>query len=210
MQNFPTDGPPATALGFNPPVPDLMKQPPRPSDEPIMTPWLLTRYCLTGLYVGLATVGVMVNYYLEQGVSLVQLSSWGKCGDFWNPDSNLSCTDLFSGEGRRIPQTLALTTLVCMELLKALSAVSVDNSLLSIGPHKNPLLVLGVVVPMILHLAVVYSKNIGLAGLGESFGMTALSKDNWISVLKWATPILIIEEILKGIGRKVNKQDRNK
>eukprot|EP00957_Ditylum_brightwellii_P148658 11317648-Ditylum_brightwellii.AAC.1 len=65
--NLVTDGPPATALGFNPPDPDVMSQRPRPSDEPIMTRWLLTRYCLTGLYVGIATVGVFVGHYMGIG-----------------------------------------------------------------------------------------------------------------------------------------------
>jgi Ca2+-transporting ATPase len=209
--NLVTDGPPATALGFNPPVPGLMKQPPRPRDEPIMTPWLLTRYCLTGLYVGIATVGVFVNHYLEHGVSLSQLSSWGKCGQFWNPtDSSVSCSDLFTGKGRMLPQTLSLTTLVCMEMLKALSAVSVDSSLLTMGPHKNPLLILGVAVPMILHLLVIYSSKLGLPGVGESFGVVPLSIDNWFSVLKWTLPILLVEEILKGIGRRMNaKENKN-
>ena len=202
--NSVTDGPPATALGFNPPVPDLMKQPPRPSDEPIMTPWLLTRYCITGLYVGIATVGIFIEHYLGQGITLGQLSAWGKCGQFWSPsDPNLSCSDLFSGYGRLLPQTLSLTTLVSMEMLKALAAVSVDKSLVSVGPHKNPLLVLGVTVPMVLHLFVVYSSKLGFAGLGESFGMVPLSRDNWISVLKWASPILVVEEVLKAIGRKI-------
>lgn len=175
-----------------------MKETPRPSDEPIMTPWLLTRYCLTGLYVGIATVGVFVDHYISQGISLSKLRSWGKCGG--------DCKELFTGEGRKLPQTLALTTLVCMEMLKALSAVSVDNSLLIMGPHKNPLLIAGVAFPMLLHLLVVYSSNLGLSGLGESFGIVALSKQNWISILKWSAPILIVEEILKGIGRKMNKK----
>jgi len=205
--NLVTDGPPATALGFNPPAPDLMKQPPRPSDEPIMTPWLITRYCLTGLYVGIATVGIFVGHYLDRGVTLSQLSSWGKCGDLWEPPhpTILSCKSLFNGEGRKLPQTLSLTTLVCIEMFKALSAVSIDNSLLSVGPHKNPYLVLGVTVPMLLHLAVVYSGDLGLPGLGESFGIVPLSKDNWISVLKWSVPILLVEELLKTIGRVFNR-----
>lgn len=61
--NLVTDGPPATALGFNPPSPNIMNLPPRPRTEPIMTQWLLIRYCITGLYVGLATIGVFASHY---------------------------------------------------------------------------------------------------------------------------------------------------
>ena len=172
-------------LGFNPPVPDLMKQRPRPSNEPIMTTWLIIRYCLTGLYVGIATVGIFVNHYLSQGIKLSELSSWGKCDASWTPKGT-SCRALFTGHGRMHPQTLSLTTLVCMEMLKALSAVSVDNSLLSVGPHRNPLLLLGVAFPMMLHLLVVYSSRFGLNSLGESFGLVALTRHDWITILKWS------------------------
>lgn len=170
--NLVTDGPPATALGFNPPAPDLMEAPPRPSDEPIMTRWLLTRYCLTGLYVGLATIGVFAQHYLSQGITLAQLATWSQCGEFWTPGEGVaSCIDLFQGSGRMLPQTLALTTLVCMEMLKALSAVSVDNSIFRVGPQDNKWLLLGVTGPMLLHLFVLYSSRFGLSGLGESLGM---------------------------------------
>lgn len=205
--NLVTDGPPATALGFNPPSPDLMEQPPRPSDEPIMTKWLLTRYCLTGLYVGIATIGVFAGHYTSQGISLSQLTNWSQCGQYWSPsDTSLTCTDLFQGTGRMLPQTLALTTLVCMEMLKALSAVSVDSSLFRVGPQQNPWLLLGVSGPFLLHLLVLYSPMLGLPGLGESFGMVPLSLDDWISVLAWAAPILIVDEILKAVGRWVNSE----
>ena len=174
--NLVTDGPPATALGFNPPSPDLMEQQPRPSDEPIMTKWLLTRYCLTGLYVGIATIGIFAQHYLSQGVSLSELSNWSSCGDFWTPGAGgTMCSDLFGAKGRMIPQTLALTTLVCMEMFKALSAVSVDSSLLTVGPQSNKWLLLGVTGPMLLHLFFLYSSKFGLGGLGESFGMVSLN-----------------------------------
>ena len=204
--NLVTDGPPATALGFNPPDPDIMKQLPRPSDEPIMTRWLLTRYCLTGLYVGIATVGVFVGHYMSLGVSLSELASWSKCGDLWQPGNDLMCSDLFQGSGRMLPQTLSLTTLVMMEMFKALSAVSVDNSLIRVGPQKNGWLLLGVALPLLLHFAVVYSEKLGLPGLGESFGLVPLSLENWITVLKWSAPILLVDEALKAVGRFVNKE----
>ena len=168
------DGPPATALGFNPPSPDMMETPPRPSDEPIMTRWLLTRYVRTGLYVGIATIGVLAQHYLSQGLTLAELSRWSQCGTAWTPPNGAqTCSSLFRESGRLLPQTLALTTLVCMEMLKALSAVSVDNSLLQVSPLQNKWLLMGVTGPFLLHLVVLYSSNIGLPGLGEAFGMVS-------------------------------------
>lgn len=54
--NLVTDGLPATALGFNPPDKDIITQPPRNTNEPIVTRWLILRYLIIGLYVGLATL----------------------------------------------------------------------------------------------------------------------------------------------------------
>ncbi|EED93720.1 calcium transporting ATPase [Thalassiosira pseudonana CCMP1335] len=199
--NLVTDGPPATALGFNPPAPDVMSQKPRPSNEPIMTKFMACRYLVTGLYVGIATVGSFVGHYRSQGLTLRQLSSWGKCDQTWSPPDGVTCDSLFQGAGRELPQTLSLTVLVCMELFKALSAVSVDSSLLSVGPNQNPWLMIGVAVPFLLHIAVVYSSKLGLPGLAKSFGLVPLSLHDWKTALKWSAPILIVEEMLKAAGR---------
>ena len=68
--NLVTDGPPATALGFNPPSPDSMMKQPRSRSEPLLTSWLLVRYGVTGLYVGAATIGIMVWWFSDHGVGL--------------------------------------------------------------------------------------------------------------------------------------------
>jgi len=62
---------------------------------------------------------------------------------------------------------------VCMEMLKALSAVSVDSSIFRVGPQSNKWLLLGVTGPILLHLFVLYSSKLGMGGLGESFGMVS-------------------------------------
>jgi Ca2+-transporting ATPase len=206
--NLVTDGPPATALGFNPPAPDLMKQKPRPSDEPIMTRWLIARYCLTGLYVGIATVGIFIQHYLNLGVSISELGSWSKCDLIWKPKIGTACSDMFSGRGRLLPQTLSLSSLVCMEMLKALSAVSVESSIFKLGPQKNPFLIIGVAIPLMLHIAVMYSGYLKLGGLGQSLGIVPLSVENWITVLKFSGPILIVEELLKFIGRSIKSKEK--
>lgn len=41
--NLVTDGPPATALSFNPPDPGVMKRPPRRGDEPLTTTAIFLR-----------------------------------------------------------------------------------------------------------------------------------------------------------------------
>ena len=200
--NLVTDGPPATALGFNPPDPNVMDTLPRRSDEEIMTGWLLMRYTLTGLYVGAATVGVTVWHYMaEQGVSFRDLRRWGSCE---------KCGDIFSPSQRQVPQTLALTTLVAMEMLKALSAVSVDNSLVVVPPWKNKWLLLGVTVPTLMHLAVVNSRTLGLPNLGAAFGMRSLTKAQWVKVLQFSAPILLVDEGLKMVGRRVNREEERR
>lgn len=212
--NLVTDGPPATALGFNPPDPDAMSKPPRDRSAPIMSPWLLTRYVATGLYVGCATIGILVWWFIDNGVTPWQLLHWGSCSAWGAEGFNPTGVDLlaephlvpspcaiFSGPARAKAQTLSLSVLVCMEMLKALSAVSVNNSMLTMPPWRNKYLLVSVALPFLLHLGVLQ-----YAPLARIFGLVKLTSRDWQRVAVCSLPILLLEELLKAIGRWVERK----
>ncbi|KHJ92209.1 haloacid dehalogenase-like hydrolase [Oesophagostomum dentatum] len=81
--NLVTDGLPATALGFNPPDLDIMERHPRSASESLISKWLFFRYLAVGSYVGLATVGAAMWWFLlyEEGpqITYYQLTHWMRC-----------------------------------------------------------------------------------------------------------------------------------
>ncbi|PKI68180.1 hypothetical protein CRG98_011479 [Punica granatum] len=218
--NLVTDGPPATALGFNPPDKDIMKKPPRRSDDSLISAWILFHYLVIGLYVGIATVGVFIIWYTHgsflgidlsaDGHTLVtysQLANWGQCQSWTNfttsPftagsqvftfDSN-PCDYFRSGKVKAM--TLSLSVLVAIEMFNSLNALSEDGSLLSMPPWVNPWLLLAMSVSFGLHFLILY-----VPFLAQVFGIVPLSFNEWLLVLAVAFPVILIDEVLKFIGR---------
>ncbi|XP_068637688.1 calcium-transporting ATPase 4, endoplasmic reticulum-type-like [Aristolochia californica] len=218
--NLVTDGPPATALGFNPPERDVMKKPPRRSDDSLISAWILFRYLVIGLYVGLATVGVFIIWYTHgsflgidlsgDGHSLVsysQLSNWGQCPSWegfqvspftagshvFSFDSN-PC-DYFQA-GKVKAMTLSLSVLVAIEMFNSLNALSEDGSLLTMPPWVNPWLLLAMSVSFGLHFLILY-----VPFLAKVFGIVPLSLNEWLLVVAVAFPVILIDEVLKFFGR---------
>lgn len=63
-----------------------LQKPPRDPDEQLITPWVFVRYMVVGAYVGCATVGVFVTWYLCDsffGIDLSQVRFVGKGGEVW-------------------------------------------------------------------------------------------------------------------------------
>jgi len=247
--NLVTDGPPATALGFNPPDPDVMLKPPRGKDDPLINNWVFFRYMVIGLYVGLATVGIFVFWYTGyedfvnflgpslmdllgskyDGHSMVgygQLTRWGQCrtgeeavgtvfegfsvNDFDNTGQGI--IDDFSSDpcsyftkGKIKASTLSLSVLVTVEMLNALNAVSEDGSLLTIPPWVNPYLLLAMASSFILHFMILY-----VPWMASIFSIAPHDAVDWLLVFLFSFPVIIIDEILKFVGRRRNEAERAK
>ncbi|XVF08016.1 hypothetical protein REPUB_Repub06bG0188900 [Reevesia pubescens] len=221
--NLVTDGPPATALGFNPPDKDIMKKPPRRSDDSLITAWILFRYLVIGLYVGIATVGIFIIWYTHgsflgidlsgDGHTLVtysQLANWGQCSSWQNftvspftagnqvfSFENNPC-DYFQG-GKVKAMTLSLSVLVAIEMFNSLNALSEDGSLLTMPPWVNPWLLLAMSVSFGLHFLILY-----VPFLAQVFGIVPLSLNEWLLILAVTFPVILIDEILKFIGRSTS------
>lgn len=173
-----------------------------------------------GLYVGIATVGVFIIWYTHgsflgidlsgDGHTLVtysQLSNWGQCSTWEgfkvNPFTAGYTTFSFDTNpcdyfqtGKVKAMTLSLSVLVAIEMFNSLNALSEDGSLLSMPPWVNPWLLVAMSVSFGLHFLILY-----VPFLAQVFGIVPLSCNEWLLVLAVAFPVVLIDEVLKLVGR---------
>jgi len=216
--NLVTDGPPATALGFNPADANIMKVLPRRTDAQLITPWVFFRYMVVGIYVGFACCGVFAYWYMAYDasgdghtlISFDQLVHWDKCSEWtketFDPSSfhdgqkfldlSENPCDYFSAEGKVKASTLSLSVLVTIEMLNALNALSENGSLVQMPPWVNPYLLLAMALSMGMHAVILYIPP--LAGI---FGVAPLDLNEWLVVMYFSMPVIFIDEVLKLAGR---------
>jgi len=220
--NLVTDGPPATALGFNPADLGLMTKPPRRADEALINNWVLFRYLVIGLYVGCATVGAFAIWYTHTSflgidlssdghstVTFHQLRHWTECST-WDNFSAAPWTaggvtrsfadpcDYFRAAGKAKASTLSLSVLVLIEMLNALNALSEDGSLLSMPPWVNPYLLVAIAFSLAVHCLILY-----VPPLAATFQIVPLSASEWSLVTALSVPVILIDEVLKFFGRRM-------
>merc|ERR1712001_734635 len=205
--NLVTDGLPATALGFNPPDLDIMDKPPRSSDETLITPWLFFRYMAVGIYVGIATVGGASYWFLYDPtgpqMSYSQLSNFLSCPAEPEKFKGLSC-DIFQAPE---PMTMALSILVTIEMCNAVNSLSENQSLVAMPPWINPLLLGAMGLSFALHFMILYVDFLAVV-----FQITPLSFAQWITVMKFSLPVILLDELLKYVARNYadGKAERQK
>jgi len=213
--NLVTDGLPATALGFNPPDLNVMSKPPRGRNDNLISGWVFFRYMVIGMYVGFATVGIFVYWYVfdqsSDGHTLVsfgELMGWGQCSN-WSGfkaspfyDLNFEkdpCTYFTAGKVKA--STLSLTVLVMIEMLNAFNALSEDGSLLQMPPWTNPWLILACTGSVLTHFVILY-----VPFLAKIFAVCPLDAHDWVLVMSFSMPVIFIDEILKFFGRQQQKK----
>lgn len=180
-----------------------------------------------GSYVGLATVGAFALWYTHDSflgidlsgdghtlVSFSQLTSWGEChtwkdfkvGPFTAGSELLSFDqnpcDYFT-TGKVKATTLSLSVLVAIEMFNSLNALSEDGSLLSMPPWVNPWLLLAMSISFGLHFLILY-----VPFLAKIFGIVPLSFNEWLLVLAVSLPVILIDEVLKFVGRRMSERER--
>merc|ERR1712193_74365 len=189
--NLVTDGLPATALSFNPPDLDIMDKPPRGTNETLITPWLFFRYMAIGVYVGAATVGASSWWFLYDPTG-PQMTHHMSC--YSNPEDfkGLSCEIFQAPEA----MTMALSVLVTIEMANALNSVSENQSLAVMPPWVNPYLLGAMALSFSLHFVILYTDFLNVV-----FNISALTFDQWMVVLKFSLPVLLLDEALKFIAR---------
>jgi Ca2+ transporting ATPase len=194
--NLVTDGLPATALSFNPPDLDIMEKMPRGANETLITPWLFFRYMAIGIYVGAATVGGAAYWFMFDPtgpqMSYWQLSNHMTCYASPEDFKGISCEIFQAPEA----MTMALSILVTIEMTNALNSCSENQSLLVMPPWCNPWLLLAMALSFSLHFMILYTDMMNVV-----FNITPLSVAQWITVLKFSLPVLLLDEVLKFVAR---------
>ncbi len=71
-----------------------------------------------------------------------------------------------------------------------------DNSLIQMPPWKNPYLLVACAVSFGLHFLILY-----IPFLADIFSIVPLSVNEWLFVLLLSLPVILIDEVLKFIGR---------
>ncbi|MBM4443819.1 MAG: cation-translocating P-type ATPase [Chloroflexi bacterium] len=132
--NIATDGPPALALAFDPPDPDVMDRPPRDPRKGIFAGPVTRMIVLMAAWTGLTTFGV---FYWA-------LHYTGRTGE----------------EARIYAQAMCFVNLLLIEKFTALSCRSERDTVFKIGFFGNKWLLLAIVGTMALSLPIIYVPSL--------------------------------------------------
>lgn len=95
-----------------------------------------------------------------------------------------------------------MSVLVVIEMFNALNAISEDDSLLRMSPLVNPYLLLAIAASIGAHFMILY-----IPIFAKIFGIAPLNFKEWLLVIAFSFPVILIDEILKIFGRHFNEKE---
>merc|ERR1712224_863570 len=132
-----------------------------------------------------------------------QLLSWGSCHEWKNfkprPFDGLNfdaqpCSYFAAGKVKA--STLSMTVLVIIEMLNAFNALSEDGSLIQMPAWANPYLVIACMGSVLVHFVILY-----VPVLARIFAVAPLDWHEWMLVMAFSFPVILIDEVLKFCAR---------
>lgn len=181
--NLVTDSFPALALGTEKGDPDIMKHKPRDTSEPI-----INKSMIAGIVVqSLALLGAVLAAYI------------------WALNKYAGGLNNISEQGLLMARTIAFTTLISAELIRAYSSRSERYSIIKLGVFSNKTLVWASLVSFALMLAVIY-----LPFLQPIFKTYAISSGDWLVVASLCAIPLLAGEMYKLVSRVIEDRAENR
>ncbi|WP_333841200.1 cation-translocating P-type ATPase [Pelomicrobium sp.] len=173
-----TDMLPALALGAEPPAPEVLRRPPRRTDQRLVDAPLVARaYLFLGLFEAAAALGAFF-FVLSQGG--------------WTYGALLASSDPLY----RAATGACLTAIVLMQVVNVWLCRSELDSVMARGVGSNRLILAGIGFELALVLAILYTP------WGNTlFGTAPIPAQAWLFVLPFALVMLLAEEARKAIVR---------
>ncbi len=178
-----TDLLPALALGAEPPEPDVMDRPPRPSSAHLLSGACLARaYGFLGLLEAALALGAFFWTYRVAG---------------WRPGLPMDAT----GELYRRATTMTLAAIVAAQVGNVFACRTDRESVFRVGLAGNRLVLLGIVAELAILLALIL-----LPPLRHVFGVAPLALAEWWILLLFPPVILLAEEGRKWMVRWAHRR----
>ncbi|MGV0949864.1 MAG: cation-translocating P-type ATPase [Azonexus sp.] len=178
-----TDMLPALALGAERPDPGLMRQPPRPARERLLSWPLLAR---AYLWLGMLEAGVSLAVFFL----VLQLAGW-RYGEVLATDDPLYMQ----------ATTACLAGIVLAQMVNVFMCRHPRESALSLSVLQNPLMMLGLVVEFGLLMLIVYT----LPG-NQIFSTRAFDSGVWAAAFLLALGFGVLEELRKWLVRRQTRR----
>jgi magnesium-transporting ATPase (P-type) len=174
-----TDMLPAIALGTEPAEPGTMQRPPRPRDERLLGPRVLSRaYGFIGLIEGLAALSGFFFAMLLGG---------------WRPGAPMPS----SGTVYVQATTMTQTGVVMGQVGAGFAMRTNRRSVFSIGLLSNRFLLVGIAFELTLAAALIY-----VPGLNAAFHQGPIGPWHWLFLAAWPPIVLGAEEARKAVLRR--------